>query len=67
MDASCVLYHNWVSVTLNLTSDLVSRNSLSLVHISYILRERNSKFGVYMHLGMAECHKPFSGHCDLDL
>ena len=20
-----------------------------------------------MHLGMAECHVPFSGHCDLDL
>ena len=28
---------------------------------------RNSKFGVYMHLGMGECHLSFSGHCDLDL
>ena len=37
------------------------------VHISYILLGRNSKFGVWMHLGMAECHIPFSGHCDLDL
>ena len=21
----------------------------------------------WMHLGMAKCHVPFSGHCDLDL
>ena len=27
----------------------------------------NSKFGAWMHLGMAECRVPFSGHCDLDL
>ena len=26
-----------------------------------------SKFGVWMHFGIAECHVPFSGHCDLDL
>ena len=37
------------------------------VHISYILLGRDSKFGVWMHLGMAECCVPFSGHCDLDL
>ena len=37
------------------------------VHISYILWGRNSKFGVWIHLGMAECRVPFSGHCDLDL
>ena len=37
------------------------------VHISYILRGRNTKFGVWMHLGMGQCHVPFSGHCDLDL
>ena len=37
------------------------------VHISYILWGRNSKFGVWMHLGMAECRVPFLGHCDLDL
>ena len=37
------------------------------VHISYILSSRNSKFGVWMHLGMTECRVPFSGHCDLDL
>ena len=37
------------------------------VHISYILLGRNSKFGVWMHLGMAECHIPFSGHCELTL
>ena len=29
------------------------------VHISYILRGRNSKFGVWIHLGMAECRIPF--------
>ena len=23
--------------------------------------------GVWMHLGMAECRIPFSGHCDLEL
>ena len=28
---------------------------------------RNSKFGVWMHLGMVECHVPVSGHGDLDL
>ena len=22
---------------------------------------------VWMHLGIGECHVPFSGHCDLDL
>ena len=26
-------YHNWVTVALNLTSDLVSRTALILVHI----------------------------------
>ena len=37
------------------------------VHISYILWGRNSKFDLWMHLGMAECRVPFSGHCDHDL
>ena len=37
------------------------------VDISYILWGRNFKLGVWMHLGMAECRIPFSGHCDLDL
>ena len=37
------------------------------VHISYIIRGRNFKFDVWMHLGMAECRVPFLGHCDLDL
>ena len=37
------------------------------VHISYILWGRNSKFGVWIHLGMEECRVPFWGHCDLDL
>ena len=35
------------------------------VHISYIFWGRNSKFVVWMHLGMAECRIPFSGQCDL--
>ena len=35
--------------------------------VSYILWNRNSKFGMWMHLGMPECHKPFLGHYDLDL
>ena len=37
------------------------------MHISYILWNRNSNFGMLMHLGMPECHKLFWGHCDLDL
>ena len=41
-----VLYHNWVTVTLNLTSDLVSGNCIVPGAYSYILRDRNSKFGV---------------------
>ena len=45
----------------------VSVPLLCPVHISYILWGRNSKFGVWIHLGMGECRVPFSGHCDLDL
>ena len=37
------------------------------MHIFYILWGRNSKFGAWMYLGMAECHMQFLGHCDLDL
>ena len=37
------------------------------VHIFYILWGRNSKFGMWIHLGMAECLVPFLGHCALDL
>ena len=37
------------------------------MHISYVILGRNSKFCVWMHLGMAECRVPFLGHCDLDL
>ena len=59
-----VTCHFWVTVTL--TSDLVLE-LLCPEHNSYILLVRNSKFGVWMHLGIAECHVPFSGHCDLDL
>ena len=68
-----VAYHFRVTVTLALTSDLVFivismsvRPASCPVHISYILQSRNSKFDVWMHLGMAKCHIPISGHCDLD-
>ena len=58
-----VAYHFWVTVTLTLASDLVFivikcpsvRPASCPVHISYILWGRNSKFGLLMHLGMAEC------------
>ena len=52
-------------VTVTLTSDLVLR----IVFGAYLFffLGRNSKFGVYMHLGMVESHILFSGHCDLDL
>ena len=72
-----VSYHFRVTVTL--TSDLVFivikcpsvrpsvRPASCPVHISYTLWGRNSKFDVWMHLGMAECRVPFLGHCDLDL
>ena len=51
----------WVTVTL--TSDLVLR----IFVFGAYLGGRNSKFGVYMHLGMVESHILFSDHCDLDL
>ena len=54
----------------NRTVRLSVRPSVPLscpVHISYILWGRNFKFGKWIHLGMAECRIPFSGHCDLDL
>ena len=38
-----------------------------LVHIIYIFGGRNSNFGVWMHLEIAECGVPFLGHCDRDL
>ena len=53
-------------IIVTLTSDIVSRYASSLVHISYILG-RNSKFGVWLHLGMAECRIAFGVRCDLDL
>ena len=37
------------------------------VHIIYILWGRNPKFGLWLHLGMAEYCVQFSGHCGLDL
>ena len=40
-------YHIGVTVTLNLTTDLVSRNCIETgAYLLYILRDRNSKFGV---------------------
>ena len=41
-----VAYHNWVTVTLNLSSDLVFRNGIDSGAYPYILWDRNSKFGV---------------------
>ena len=71
----CVAYHFRVTVALTLTSDLVFRvvkcqsvrPTSCPVHISYILWGRNSKFGVWMHLGVAECRVRFLGQCDLDI
>ena len=51
---------------MTLTSDLVLRIIASRAFLLYFLSE-DSKFGVWMHLGIAECHVPFLGHCDLDL
>ena len=34
---------------------------------SFIIWDRNPKFGVWMHLEMVEGLVPFTGHCDLDL
>ena len=78
-----VAYHFQVTVTLPLTSDLVFRIFvfsnwlyrflifallLTLEHISLINCGRNPKFGVCMHLVMAQCSVPsLGGHCDLDL
>ena len=53
-------------VTVTLTSDLVLK-VMCPEHISYIILDRNPKFGLWMHLGMVECRVPFTGHCDLDL
>ena len=76
-----VAYHFQVAVTLTLTSDLVfiviTMSVRPPVRPSVPLRVRCispiffevkiPKFDVWMHLGMTECHVPFSGHCDLDL
>ena len=63
MDYS-VPYHPWVTVTL--TSKLVSR--IGLESSAYLLFfEVGIQNFVWMHLGMAECHIPFLGLCDLDL
>ena len=35
--------------------------------ISYIIKGRNPKFGVWMQLGAAKCRIPLWGHCKLDL
>ena len=57
-----VLYH--LQVTVTLTSDLVLEK-WCLENISYIIKVRNPKFGVWMQLWMAECHIPFLGGFDL--
>ena len=35
--------------------------------MSHCITNININFGVWRHLGMAECHLPFWGHCALDL
>ena len=55
-----VAYHNWVTVALNFTSDLVSRNCIES-HIFFEIGIQNLVFRT------TECYIPFSGHCDLDL
>ena len=41
--------------------------ALCQAHISYIVCDRNSKLGGWMHLGMVEEHVQFLGQYDLDL
>ena len=60
-----ILWEAYIVITLSVCPSV--RPALCSVHISYILWGRNSRFGVWMQLGMAECHISFSGHCDLDL
>ena len=64
----------FVNVTLTLTSDLVflnnrvrsiSRRLFEVEITNLVYGGRNHKFGVWMHLAMAKCHVPFSGHCDI--
>ena len=55
-------------MTLNLSSDLVSRNCIeSGAYLLYSLRYEFQIWCVKMHLAMTECHIPFSGHFDLNL
>ena len=56
---SCTIL--WVTVTM--TFDLVFKNRVQ--SISYIIKGKNPKFGVWMQLLMAECHVLFLGHFDL--
>ena len=53
-------------VAVTLTSSLRSRNIVSGAYLLFYLR-RGSKLSVLIHLWVAECHTPFSDHCDLDL
>ena len=61
-----------VTVTsLTLTSDLVSiiivSGAFCLHYFFFFFGGGDPEFGVWMHLGMAECREPFLGHYDLDL
>ena len=58
--------HTISKVNVTLTSDLVLRIIVSRAYLLYSLSEE-FQIGVWMHLGIAECHVPFLGHCDLDL
>ena len=51
---------------MTLTSDLVLRILVSRPYLLYSLSEEFQIWCVDI-LGIAECHVPFLGHCDLDL
>ena len=54
LEWSSAAYHLWVIVTS--TSDLIFWNNHVWSIFFYIILARNPKFGVLLHLGMAECH-----------
>ena len=67
LDRQSVAYHNWVTVTLNLTSDLVSRNCIeSGAYLLYSLSQEFQLWCVNTSLDDRVSHT-ILGHCDLDL
>ena len=69
MDTPCcpgVSHRFGVTATLTMTSGLSSGKIVSGAYVLYYLR-KDPTFGVWIHLGVAECCILFSGHFDLDL